>query len=648
MMKFVVALLVVILFPFFSADAMCGGGHFYKPGFTLEDREANFFIHHDGTTETFVFETSFSGKASDFGLVLATPAKPEIAEVAGDFFERLKKMTTPESPPRISIGEGSSLSPGATASSDVTVIEQKDVGDFSTTLLAASSVDGLKKWLTSNGYQYKPSDERNFEYYISKKTYFFVALKVNLEKVTTEKNGKLSAQLKPISLTFAAPKPMIPLRMMAADEQPESVTLFLSTPEYYYIPGVDIYYARKLKADDLTQMPEFSAFHAQDQWIERMALRISPRTIYQDLIISWVHEPKEITKEGERASFDYLAVPFESGIIPSNAYPPQYEALKDKPVGGVDYVSSDDLRKIPVARFGFVDDSTYGNTDGDFIPAARETVFGTDPKKLDSDNDGYDDLTEILSGNNPLGTGGAGISESFANEKKGMVLASKAPDGIMYVWYVDGASGKRLFLGSLYSTYYDLASMKKAGFSMTLAHMTQLVQAIEKKTNVKKGKNQFWGMTVKKGEKVGSLKFDLNEMSRYIFSGTVTLSGSISDELMYDSDRERGMIVLLDAPSQAFLPSLFMGSKSRADYKKVFIDLSNAKGTAARLRNVKIQKQLVEKYNKRINMSAREGDAVNGKPIARVQLVVDQFTLYDQNSLNTTNLAKVIKMTYVD
>lgn len=43
----------------------------------------------------------------------------------------------------------------------------------------------------------------------------------------------------------------------------------------------------------------------------------------------------------------------------------------------------------------------YADVDHDYLTARDEQKFNTDPNKADTDDDGYDDLTELLSGNNP-------------------------------------------------------------------------------------------------------------------------------------------------------------------------------------------------------------------------------------------------------
>ena len=84
--------------------------------------------------------------------------------------------------PIIKRRQGTGASAQATSVEGVTIVEQKDVGDFKTTTLTADAAEALVNWLQENNYAYSEKDSGNFEYYINQGGYFFVALKVNMEK----------------------------------------------------------------------------------------------------------------------------------------------------------------------------------------------------------------------------------------------------------------------------------------------------------------------------------------------------------------------------------------------------------------------------------------------------------------------------------
>lgn len=55
------------------------------------------------------------------------------------------------------------------------------------------------------------------------------------------------------------------------------------------------------------------------------------------------------------------------------------------------------------------------DADADTIPDVEESRYGTDPKKADTDGDGFSDADEIKNGYNPLGTGKCAVTTCLIN-----------------------------------------------------------------------------------------------------------------------------------------------------------------------------------------------------------------------------------------
>ena len=85
----------------------------------------------------------------------------------------------------------------------VVIIEQKDVGDYTVTVLTADSADALIEWLIQNEYEFDIMARRNFDYYIEKEGFFFIAMKVNMEKAKVDLEGNLRGKLRPIEFKFS-------------------------------------------------------------------------------------------------------------------------------------------------------------------------------------------------------------------------------------------------------------------------------------------------------------------------------------------------------------------------------------------------------------------------------------------------------------
>jgi hypothetical protein len=116
-------------------------------------------------------------------------------------------------------------------------------------------------------------------------------------------------------------------------------------------------------------------------------------------------------------------------------------------------ITDENLEKIPV---GFIKESTEASktlysvldandSDNDGLINDLEDALGTDPQTADSDNDGYDDKTEIENNYNPLGTGKLNINNNFAKQNAGKIFLQVENAG--QAWYVNPNDQKRYYLG---------------------------------------------------------------------------------------------------------------------------------------------------------------------------------------------------------
>ena len=237
----VISLLVFALAGFgTSAYAACPP-IFPPPGYTiLPDDDAQVFLMYSeqDRTETLVIQPEFSGTATEFGMVMPLPARPAINEASEDMFDILLRYTTIRYDDTRVLEEALVVQGGP--SSGVIVVEKKDVGDFTTIVLTAETADALVEWLNGNGFEFKTEDRENFEYYVEKGGYYFVAMKVNMDRADVSDDGTINGNLRPIEFVFESEYPMLPLRIMAHDMDPMSFTLYTLGIFPYYVPGVDV------------------------------------------------------------------------------------------------------------------------------------------------------------------------------------------------------------------------------------------------------------------------------------------------------------------------------------------------------------------------------------------------------------------------
>jgi hypothetical protein len=91
--------------------------------------------------------------SEDFGFLVPTPSRPELAEVSSRLFADL--FTLYRMPPRRSGGRSRSASSGAHASAaepSVVVLEERTVAGMDAAVLAANDPQALDGWLRTHGY----------------------------------------------------------------------------------------------------------------------------------------------------------------------------------------------------------------------------------------------------------------------------------------------------------------------------------------------------------------------------------------------------------------------------------------------------------------------------------------------------------------
>lgn len=230
--------------------------------------------------ETLVLEPAFHGNAKDFGMVMPTPSRPELLEADENLFTELWELTNPVVV-RGPFGVASSLG----KSEGIKIIEVKDVGDFTATVLTADDTLSLIKWLEDNNYVFKPGDVENFEYYVEKGGYFFVVLKVNIEKAKVDEKGNINGKLSPIEFVFESERPMLPIRVMRSDMEIMSFTLYTLSDSPYYIPGTKVMFSRKLSAFDFDTAPTLKKYSGAGDWLVRTNVRFDFIKIGQDLFL---------------------------------------------------------------------------------------------------------------------------------------------------------------------------------------------------------------------------------------------------------------------------------------------------------------------------------------------------------------------------
>ena len=118
---------------------------------------------------------------------------------------------------------------------------------------------------------------------------------------------------------------------------------------------------------------------------------------------------------------------------PDNAF----TVMREQGVG----ITNDNLEKIPVG----LNNLTGLDSDNDGLPDLFEDAIATNKNNPDSDDDGFDDKTELSGNYNPNGSGKLNLDNTFSSIQKGKIFLQIENNG--EAWYINPADGKRYFLG---------------------------------------------------------------------------------------------------------------------------------------------------------------------------------------------------------
>jgi hypothetical protein len=217
----------------------------------------------DKQIETFTVQPKFEGNAKDFGMVIPTPGKPELAEMPRDFFKELAVYTIlklREFPQThlvfggggfgagglgggiggfggfgggLGFGGGGFVRPRPPA---VNVLESGLVGALDYKILEAKRADDLFDWLKNHHYKFA-GDEATLNFYIKKK-WFFTVMKIDTKQMKTDASGKYLGELTPTRFLFTFHKLIYPLKITQISVKDKTEALFyVQAPYKVDLPG---------------------------------------------------------------------------------------------------------------------------------------------------------------------------------------------------------------------------------------------------------------------------------------------------------------------------------------------------------------------------------------------------------------------------
>jgi hypothetical protein len=238
-LSLIAAILLAAIWIASRPDDAVGCGGAYHPGERVDVADETALIVWDAKTKTqhFIRRATFQSTGYDFGFLVPTPNRPELAAAEDDLFKELATLTAPKTEYRtvienpIGCGGGNvRMSPDEehfAPRSGVVVLEQKRVGDFDAAVLAfapgakndpATGAAELGLWLTRNGYAFTPGLQTWLEPYV-RDGWVVTAFKIAAEPKPADKqapagNAKSTINLgaRPVRMSFKTDRPFFPYR----------------------------------------------------------------------------------------------------------------------------------------------------------------------------------------------------------------------------------------------------------------------------------------------------------------------------------------------------------------------------------------------------------------------------------------------------
>jgi hypothetical protein len=216
--------------PLASSPARACGGFFCQQVPVDQTGEQILFGMDEGRITAQIL-INYAGEAEDFAWILPVASRPEIALGTMSAFQNLGWRTAPQWNLQWQDGqcnffwqfpgmaESDATAGGEENAPDVTVVAQKDVGPFETTVLESGSTDDLIAWLDANDYDQPPEARPLIDHYV-RQGMLFVALRLKKDEPT--------GAIQPITLTFEEANPCVPLVLTQIAASPDMpVQLYL-------------------------------------------------------------------------------------------------------------------------------------------------------------------------------------------------------------------------------------------------------------------------------------------------------------------------------------------------------------------------------------------------------------------------------------
>ncbi|AKU15017.1 DUF2330 domain-containing protein [Luteipulveratus mongoliensis] len=189
-------------------------------------------VQWDGKTETLDLSMVVQGETKDAAWIMPAPKGTRVTLGSDGLFDRLTDLTKPRVEKRYNYwpsfggdddrsGDGAPRAGGAPGG--VTVEGHSTVGPFDVTTLSGTDGSAVTTWLTAHGYPARPDLVPAMQAYLDQGWRLY-AVKL------TSRGSTLRGTLSPLRLSFAATKPVYPIRLSHHARYRQSVVVYVAAP----------------------------------------------------------------------------------------------------------------------------------------------------------------------------------------------------------------------------------------------------------------------------------------------------------------------------------------------------------------------------------------------------------------------------------
>ncbi|MDQ0796634.1 DUF2330 domain-containing protein [Streptomyces sp. B1I3] len=191
-------------------------------------------VHWDGRTEQIVMRLTVGGDAREAAWVMPVPHRASVELGDPALFDELGEITAPVYETRHHFwprdgdwpfgrtdGAGAPA-PGARAGAPVGVVDRRQLGPFDVARLTATDPEALRGWLDDNGFELPDRLATALRPYVAQE-WEYVAVRL----APKERGAVLRGALDPLRLSFAADRPVYPMRLSQLARTAQSLGLYV-------------------------------------------------------------------------------------------------------------------------------------------------------------------------------------------------------------------------------------------------------------------------------------------------------------------------------------------------------------------------------------------------------------------------------------